>query len=434
MNSAHAHQYEGTHNSRSVRKWSKLVKGQPEPVALTRLLTLLDGLQEGTRPKRYEPFNPPRVVSRDHSIDDRTERSSTRRRRAVIPNLREDAMTLTEACRRCATHLDTYQKRSPATISNYSRTWAQFVAHLRGRGLADDPKHFTSENVMGFLEYLGAKPIEATGSTLANKLHALSALAKYMVGVKDGRGRVLLKENPTKSVARPKESKPETTYLRDKELEKFIDQPCASQVALVRKVLLFTWLRRMEAVEANVGDFFEENGGYFIRVKVKGRRQKGAEPATIPVDRSCADMLTDSLIARNMPDADEPLLVNLKGKRWTVSQMTQAMIRLGKKAGITRTTASPHRLRHTGATVANAEGVDMITLAALLNHSSTRHVARYAHAMPKRLAAVREQQAAMYSRYMGTNDSKSTQAVSDDVARHPVEKLPLTTSKRNSES
>jgi hypothetical protein len=52
------------------------------------------------------------------------------------------------------------------------------------------------------------------------------------------------------------------------------------------------------------------------------------------------------------------------------------------------------------ATLACAEGVDQVTLAALLNHQGTRHVGRYTHVLPARLVAVRGQQRAMLARYM----------------------------------
>jgi hypothetical protein len=61
MNSSHP--YEGTMNSRAIRKASKLSKGQPRPVSLSRLEQLLTERAESLM---YSPtyVNPPRITRR----------------------------------------------------------------------------------------------------------------------------------------------------------------------------------------------------------------------------------------------------------------------------------------------------------------------------------------------------------------------------------
>jgi site-specific recombinase XerD len=231
-----------------------------------------------------------------------------------------------------------------------------------------------------------------------------------MLKREDGRGRPLLTENPALLSEAPPESRPETKYLYEDEVDQLMAAPCSPQLRLARLALADTWIRRQELVETNVGNFIEQDGQHYLKIQVKGRRRKGEAPQMIAVSNYCAKQINAALATRgprlrdvardseavptSRPHDDEPLFVNEQGKRWTKSQLTNAMIRLGQKAGIRRITTSPHRLRHAGATRANADGVDQATLAAMLNHRGLRHVARYVHVSPKRHAAIREQQSA----------------------------------------
>jgi site-specific recombinase XerD len=315
-------------------------------------------------------------------------------------------MMFSQAIRDCLKNLDDVKQSSPATLSNYDRTYQQFRAYLREHEFADDCRHFTVETVSGFIGDL--KQRGCVANTIHNKRHALSTLAKFMCKRKDGRGRPLLTENPALLSEAPPESTPETKYLYEDEMELLMATPCSDELALARFVFADSWIRRQELVEANVGNLIVEDRQHFLKIQVKGRRRKGEAPQKIALSKVCAKKITDALAARGprlrdvtrnadtipttRPQDNEPLFVNEQGKRWTVSQLTNAMIRLGKKAGIRRITSSPHRIRHAAATQANADGVDQATLAAMLNHRGLRHVARYVHVSPKRHAAIREQQ------------------------------------------
>lgn len=100
----------------------------------------------------------------------------------------------------------------------------------------------------------------------------------------------------------------------------------------------------------------------------------------------------------------DPLFLDDRGWRFTRSQLTQAMIRLGQRAGITRISTSPHRLRHTANVIARQSGVDALTRAAMLNHRSLRTLARYDHLVPGETAKGREQQRAGLDRYLAQRD------------------------------
>lgn len=303
-----------------------------------------------------------------------------RRPRAVIPTFDADTMKLTQAGRECLQYLAAVRGYAPATISTYDRTYSQFYAFLRARNLGDELKHFTVDLVMAFCSDLGERG--AVGNTILNKLHGLSTLAEYLMKRKDRRGQPMLGANPTKGFERPKEQQPETKFLYPQELAALLAVPLDPDTALMREVLVDTGIRAGEAVEANVGDVQDVDGTIYLTLRVKGRKGANQQPASIPLSAQCAEAVMQALLRRGMPPPASALLVDRNGHRFTRTQLTCLFIRLGKRAGITRLSTSPHKLRHTANVVARIAGVDAVTRAAMLNHRSLRTLSRYDHLVP----------------------------------------------------
>lgn len=297
----------------------------------------------------------------------------------------------------CRQYLRGVQGYSDATLSNYERTWQQYLAYLRGQHLSDEVRHFTVETVMGFCDDLASRG--AVPNTILNKMHGLSTLARFLMKRPGPGGRPLLAANPTLGFERPRGTTPETKYLYPAELQQFMGCPATSSLDLARRLFLDTGIRCLEAVEANVGDLRQMGGDWYLSIRVKGRRQKGGEPASIPVSPEIAEAIQETWPER---DASAPLLsADGSGmRRWTRPQLTQAMIRLGQRAGITRLTASPHRIRHTTNVVARMSGVDALTRAAMLNHRSMRTLARYDHLVPGETTKGRAQQQSFMAAYL----------------------------------
>jgi site-specific recombinase XerD len=124
----------------------------------------------------------------------------------------------------------------------------------------------------------------------------------------------------------------------------------------------------------------------------------------VPVSPPVVQALQDYLLARGAIDpvksANEPLLMESRGKRWTRNAMTDLMSRIGEAAGITRFRVSAHKLQHTGNVVARRGGVDAVVRSALLNHSTARTVAEYDHLIPSEVYEARLQQREGLTRYL----------------------------------
>lgn len=311
-------------------------------------------------------------------------------------------VSLSKGFQECRTYLRGVRGYSDATLINYERTWGQYLGYLREQGHADEARHFTVATVMGFCDWLASKG--AVPNTILNKIHGLSTLARFLMKRTDGRGRPVLAVNPTLGFERPRQTVVETKFLQPAELAAFLAAPAAPGLDLARLVMLDTGIRCLEAVEASVGDLSTIGDTLYLRLRVKGRRQAGAEPATIPISSACAELLRGRTVALRgetvAAKPDEPLFLTSQGRRFTRSQLTQSMIRLGKRAGITRITTSPHRLRHTANVVARQSGVDALTRASMLNHRSLRTLARYDHLVPGEVVKGREQQRAGLESYL----------------------------------
>jgi len=288
----------------------------------------------------------------------------------MIPTLREDTMQLSALSRQ---YLRFFMARgaSPRSADCYDLTHRQFIGYLQAQGLTDDIRHFTAENVQAFAAYLAENGRKA--SSVNVKLAALHSLGEYGVKTKDAKGRYLLAENPLLRVYRPKRQRPPEKYLSRDEIMALLAEPCPAPVKLVVDMLVDTALRASELATANVEALRADGERVILSVKVKGGRHQ-----EIVLGAEVAGRLLESLRFREAKPTD-PLLVNEKGDRYTRTTLSEAVLRLARRAGITRILVRAHVLRHSVATMASSLKVDVPTIAAMLNHSDIHTAQRYVH-------------------------------------------------------
>jgi site-specific recombinase XerD len=141
---------------------------------------------------------------------------------------------------------------------------------------------------------------------------------------------------------------------------------------------------------------------------------KGGGEANLTLGADLVERLKDALLARNLPGGKEPLLVNAEGRKWTRTAAQQMLVRLGKRAGITRVRVTPHKLRHTYNVIADqGAGLSVTVRAALLNHTGTESLQRYDHMMAKTTAEARDAVRAAVRGYItppGTESNRPTTA------------------------
>lgn len=284
------------------------------------------------------------------------------------------------------------------SAEQYDRAFRMFLAYVQNAGLRDEPASFNAETVHGWAMAEFARGIGPR--TVTTRLHMLGSLAKYLGRLKDGRGRPLLDSDPTKAFEKPKFKKPETKFLYPDELKRFLAVERPLNESLARDLLIDTMLRVSELCGANVADLEGPDGGgvYSLHVQVKGGARVG-KPLSPEIAVALLDYLQRREVSRD-PKKETPLLLNRMGQRWTRSQLTQTMTRIGQKAGIDRFLVSAHKLRHTSASVALATGANPLAVSKLLGHTSLRTTEHYLHLVPTALQEARAAQRAGLAAYI----------------------------------
>lgn len=325
---------------------------------------------------------------------------------APVAMVHHPDMMFSAGCRDFLHYMVVVHGYAAGTADNYGRTYAQFSSFLRERGLPDHTRHFTSDQVFAFCEALGHRGM--SGNTIVNKLNALRSLGAYLLKRKDGRNAPAILMQPTAGFDWPKMTQCVTSFLYPPELAALMALPLDPETSLLRAVLAETGIRALEACEACVGDVKELEGATYLTLKVKGRRGGHQEPASIPLSEGTAALVRAQTATRCVNGPETPLFLTRTGRRYKRTQLSQLFIRLGQRAGITRVSTSPHKLRHTANVIARISGIDPLTRAAMLNHRSMRTLARYEHLVPGETARGRVVARQGLDRYLAEGEKQSS--------------------------
>lgn len=322
-------------------------------------------------------------------------------------------MTFSEFGQRCVADLQ-FRKYSQNTRDAYERTYGQFVEYLHSVGLTDDLRQFTGDNVRAYAVDLDRRGAKA--SSIVRYLSALSTLATFGKRTPDPKrpSRMLLTDDPTETFEWPQVQEPETKYLRDAELRAFLSVPVEPYQDLARNLLVETGLRVSELCRASVGDLDVIAGEPVLAVIVKGRRSRERK-INVPLSPELYRQIQNALWSAKREAPAAPILVTAGGQRHTRSSFASMMVRIGKRAGITRFDTTPHAFRHTANVIAKLAKIDPDTRSHLLNHADPRSQKRYDHIVRGELHAARDAWTESLKRYIGVE----CRATSTEPTEHP---------------
>lgn len=214
--------------------------------------------------------------------------------------------------------------------------------------------------------------------------------------------------NPAKGVPLPKPSEAEHVYLDHLQVEALAEaaahlRTSYDQVAAGARInrplillLAYTGLRFNEAAALRVGRV--DLDGRRIRIttafaEVEGKlveqSPKTGKSRTVPIPPSLVAELRPLVDGR--PDGDLVFSTKrgtpLRLRNWRRREFDKA----AKNAGLGTLGLTPHKLRHTAASLAIAAGADVKVLQAMLGHATaTMTLDRYGHLFPDRLDEVAE--------------------------------------------
>jgi integrase/recombinase XerC len=289
-------------------------------------------------------------------------------------------------------HLDVEKNLSPRTRRAYVYDLERFIDYWVKRHKEPNPAltKITSNHIRRYLEHLQMN-LHHKSTTLSRTIASLRVFFEFCVM------REYLKSSPAMHLHNPKNPKKLPIFLVQSEFRKVLEQPGKSSEEnpggradyqplgardhAIIATFGFTGIRLQELVGLNIQDIDFENKS--IRVWGKGSKER-----FIPLNETVIRAIQGWLDVRKPVDpADEAVFLNRFGKRITGRGVEMMVEKYVLKAGISRDGLSPHKLRHTFATLLHMHGVDVLEIQALLGHASILSTQVYTHSSSGKLKA-----------------------------------------------
>lgn len=242
-------------------------------------------------------------------------------------------------------------------------------------------REVTLEDIYLFLEYCEVQRNNSTASR-ARKAATIKSFFKYLKGK-----RRLLEYNPADELESPKIGKKKPIYMNQHEAEQFI--------AAIRRnnhyyrnfsmVMFFLNLgiRVSELCNLNINSI----QGNLLSVIGKGDKER-----TVFMNNACLRSLEiyKEKERKYIHGASnhEALFLSQKGTRLTRQTVAKIIKQIKEDAGIQKEKITPHKLRHTSATIMYKNGADIRSLQHILGHTSVSTTQIYTHVEDKEIQQV----------------------------------------------
>ena len=185
-----------------------------------------------------------------------------------------------------------------------------------------------------------------------------------------------IQNNPMKTIDSPKAPKREPRYLTEDEaleLLRSVDGAHKERDYCILTLFLVCGLRVSELVGLNLSSIRSDDS-----LKVRG---KGDKERIVYLTASCKRAIEDYLAVRRETEAKDKnaLFLSQKHNRMSVDAVQALVKKYTAKAGLSSSEYSPHKLRHTAATMMLRNGVDVRTLQEVLGHENLATTQIYTH-------------------------------------------------------
>ena len=251
----------------------------------------------------------------------------------------------------------------------------------------DFVKGITKQDINNYISYLRADREVSVGGTQGTKYGLESVSAKRKIVALRSFFHYLtvdtevLDKDPSLSVTMPVIRNTLPTYLTEEEsvaLLNGIDGKFAERDYTIILLALSCGLRVSEIVGINLTDIhFIENGNVaYLLVRGKGGKQR-----EVFLPANCVDAINAYMATRDEENAKEEdkdaLFLSQKHCRIGSRAVQHLLDRATLQAGVRK--ISPHKLRHTAATMMMSHGTDIRTLQELLGHANIQTTQIYTH-------------------------------------------------------
>ena len=189
--------------------------------------------------------------------------------------------------------------------------------------------------------------------------------------------RHLLENNVCQELDMPKRQATLPKYLEESECERLLsacDGKYAYRDYAILMLFLSCGLRVSELVSLNLTDIYDDH----VRVIGKGNKER-----VVFFADGCREALDDYLAVRDngkiRPEDKNALFISSVNRRITSRGVEQMVDKKLLIAGLDASRYSPHKLRHTAATLMLKNGVDTRALQEVLGHSNLNTTQIYTH-------------------------------------------------------
>ena len=287
----------------------------------------------------------------------------------------------------------TIRGRSPKTVNAYYvdlRTFLRYIRMVKESGYTntefteiptqdigiDVIQRITLSDIYEFLNFTLSER-QNNAKTRSRKVSSLRSFYKYLT-TKAG----LLEENIVKDLEVPTAKKAMPKYLtleESMELMANVDTSFSQRDYCIIALFLNCGMRLSELVGINLQDI----RGNTVKLLGKGNKER-----IVYLNESCIFALEQYVSVRKSPPGPDrnALFLSSRGQRLTPRRVQQIVNECLRAAGLDGKGYSPHKLRHTAATLMYQHGnVDIRVLKEILGHANLATTEIYTHVSNKQI-------------------------------------------------
>lgn len=267
---------------------------------------------------------------------------------------------------------------SPRTRAAYRYDLGRFdewLAGIRG-GKAARVGDVSATDIKEYLNHLkNDRMLKAT--SLSRQIASIRVFFDFCVE------QGMIEGSPATAIHNPKLPRKLPVFMIESELRKLFATPDRATSEGARDyammvTMAFCGVRLQELVGLDERDIdFERN-----TIRVLG---KGAKERLIPINPVVQAALRGWLEARRAPFGEKAVFLNQRGQRITGRSVERILDKHVQAAGLNRPELSPHKLRHTFATLLHIRDVDLVEIQRLMGHATITSTQIYTHTNTEKL-------------------------------------------------
>ncbi|QFG01158.1 recombinase XerC [Psychrobacillus glaciei] len=244
-------------------------------------------------------------------------------------------------------------------------------------------KEISLEDMYLFLEYCEVQR-KNSAATRARKAATLKSFFKYLKGK-----RRLIEDNPADELETPKIGKKKPIYMDLQEAEMFIAGIKRSNHYYRNYSMIMFFLNLGLRVSELCNLNLTSIQGTVLHVIGKGDKER-----TVFLNNACIQSLQvymqkERSYIQGAID-NEALFLSQKGTRLTRQTVAKIIKQINNDSGLNKEKLTPHKLRHTSATIMYKSGADIRSLQHILGHTSVSTTQIYTHVEDKEIQQVIE--------------------------------------------